>query len=305
MHTLNFKELAQLDISYSSITSLIKKLLLGCNKGETVSLPKLSYSTRAGNLFQTMLAVSDTPPYAAVKAVGLSPDNSKRGLPHIGSTVTLFDSTTGLPVALLDGNWITAVRTAAITLLAAQYLAPPTSRRIGLIGAGVQARSHLAAFREHFPIDEVRVFSRTEQSAKQLADQITLPAGKVCVESDPTELLQNSDIVISTVPASKGLVPFLDPNHLPVPSFAGMVDCGRSWLLNDLPTSDWVVIDDREQDRHSDAPLIASSRVNQDMRELVLEGYPSEEEVIRRLFIFRGMAIGDLAAAILAYETSV
>ena len=78
-----------------------------------------------------MLAVSDTPPYAAVKAVGLSPDNSKRGLPHIGSTVTLFDSTTGLPVALLDGNWITAVRTAAITLLAAQYLAPPTSRRIG------------------------------------------------------------------------------------------------------------------------------------------------------------------------------
>ena len=82
-----------------------------------------------------------------------------------------------------------------------------------------------------------------------------------------------------------------------------MVDCGRSWLLNDLPTSDWVVIDDREQDRHSDAPLIAPSRVNQDMRELVLEGYPSEEEVIRRLFIFRGMAIGDLAAAILAYET--
>ena len=252
-----------------------------------------------------MLAVSDTPPYAAVKAVGLSPDNSKRGLPHIGSTVTLFDSTTGLPVALLDGNWITAVRTAAITLLAAQYLAPPTSRRIGLIGAGVQARSHLAAFREHFPIDEVRVFSRTEQSAKQLADQINLPAGKVCVESDPTELLKNSDIVISTVPASKGLVPFLDPNHLPVPSFAGMVDCGRSWLLNDLPTSDWVVIDDREQDRHSDAPLITPSRVNQDMRELVLGGYPSGEEAIRRLFIFRGMAIGDLAAAILAYETSV
>ena len=164
LHTLNFKELAALDISYSSIASLIKKLLLGCNKGEAVSLPKLSHSTGAGNLFQAMMAVSDTPPYATVKAVGLSPDNSKRGLPHIGSTVTLFNATTGLPVALLDGSWITAVRTAAITLLAAQHLAPPKSRRIGLIGAGVQARSHLAAFREQFPIDEVMVFSRTEQS---------------------------------------------------------------------------------------------------------------------------------------------
>ena len=305
MHTLNFKELAALDISYSSIASLIKKLLLGCNKGEAVSLPKLSHSTGAGNLFQAMMAVSDTPPYATVKAVGLSPDNSKRGLPHIGSTVTLFNATTGLPVALLDGSWITAVRTAAITLLAAQYLAPPKSRRIGLIGAGVQARSHLAAFREQFPIDEVMVFSRTEQSAKQLADQIDLPGGKARVVSDPTELLQNADIVISTVPASKGLIPFLDPNHLPVPSFSGMVDCGRPWLLNDLPASAWVVIDDREQDRHSNAPLITPSRVNQDLSQLVLDGYPSGEEFARRLFIFRGMAIGDLAAAILAYEASV
>ena len=303
LHILNFNELTELDISYSSIASLIKKLLLSCNKGEAASLPKLSYSTGAGNLFQSMMAVSDTPPYATVKAVGLSPDNSKRGLPHIGSTVTLFNATTGLPVALLDGTWVTAVRTAAITLLAAQHLAPPKSRRIGLIGAGVQARSHLAAFREQFPIDEVMVFSRTEQSAQQLADQIDLPGGKARVVSDPTELLRNADIVISTVPASKGLVPFLDPNHLPVPSFAGMVDCGRSWLLNDLPASTWVVIDDREQDRHSDAALITPSRVNQDMSQLVLDGYPAGEESAYRLFIFRGMAIGDLAAAILAYET--
>ncbi len=84
-----------------------------------------------------------------------------------------------------------------------------------------------------------------------------------------------------------------------------MVDCGRPWLLNDLPASAWVVIDDREQDRHSNAPLITPSRVNQDLSQLVLDGYPSGEEFARRLFIFRGMAIGDLAAAILAYEASV
>ena len=249
-----------------------------------------------------MMAVSDTPAYATVKAVGLSPDNSKRGLPHIGSTVTLFNATTGLPVALLDGSWITAVRTAAITLLAAQYLAPPKSRRIGFIGAGVQARSHLAAFREQFPIDNVMVYSRTDHGARQFADEIDLPANNVCVMSDPTELLQNSDIVISTVPASKELIPFLDLNHLPESSFAGMVDCGRPWLLKDLPPSTWVVIDDREQDRHSDVPLITPDRVDQDLLELVLDPNSSSKESSRNLFIFRGMAVGDLAAAILSYE---
>lgn len=302
MQVLNTKELNELAIPYSSIARLIRELLEACSSGEAVSMPKLSYSTRAGNLFQAMMAVSDTPAYATVKAVGLSPDNSKKGLPHIGSTVTLFNATTGLPVALLDGSWITAVRTAAITLLAAQYLAPPKSRRIGFIGAGVQARSHLAAFREQFPIDNVMVYSRTDHSARQFADEIDLPANNVCVMSDPTELLQNSDIVISTVPASKELIPFLDPNHLPESSFAGMVDCGRSWLLKDVPPSAWVVIDDREQDRHSDVPLITPDRVDQDLLESVLDGNSSSKESSRNLFIFRGMAVGDLAAAILGYE---
>ncbi len=302
---LDQKVLSTLAVSCRSIADLIEVLLRVRYEGDAASLPKLSFSSYSGNLFQAMMAVSERPAYATIKAVGLSPDNAKRGLPHIGSTVTLFDTASALPVALIDGGWLTGVRTAAITLLAASRLAPPNSRRMGFIGAGVQARSHLAAFREMFPVEEVWIYSRTSESSQRFADQIDAPGIRTWIPNHPEEVLENSDVVISSVPDAEGFKPFLDPNRLPRSSFGGLVDCGRSWSLQKLDPNDWVCIDDREQDRLSKAPLVEPSRVNQDISELVLNTFGVPESAGRRFFVFRGMAIGDLAAAIIAYKAAL
>jgi hypothetical protein len=68
---------------------------------------------------------------------------SRARAPSINSLVVLQDGDTGLPLAVIDGNWITAVRTAGLSAVAAQRFANPQASAIAFIGCGVQAQSHL------------------------------------------------------------------------------------------------------------------------------------------------------------------
>ena len=91
------------------------------------------------------LAVSEVPPYTAIKALGVNAANAHQGMETIGSTITLFDRRTAYPVAVMDGAWITEIRTAA-----AKYFGRNDSETIAFIGSGAQARSHLDAFLKKF-----------------------------------------------------------------------------------------------------------------------------------------------------------
>ncbi len=66
------------------------------------------------------LAAADDPPVLAVKSLLLNPRNSGQGLKPINVLVTLLDSETGLPLAVIDGNWVTAMRTTALSAVAAK-----------------------------------------------------------------------------------------------------------------------------------------------------------------------------------------
>ena len=118
------------------------------------------------------------PPLAMHKWVGLSDANAARDLPHLGSLVVLSDLASGMPLAVIDGTWITAARTAAVSTVAARRLARPDSKRIGFVGSGVQATGHLAALRWRlFPVAEVAVFSRAHDSARRLRRRRRGPGG--------------------------------------------------------------------------------------------------------------------------------
>ena len=108
----------------------------------------------------TTLSASDQPGLMAVKSWILNQENTKKGLPAINSLVTLLDSETGVPRAVLDGNWITAIRTACASAVAARRLANPDSKIVSFIGCGVQARSHLKLYKDLFPLAEVRAYGR-------------------------------------------------------------------------------------------------------------------------------------------------
>ena len=107
-----------------------------------------------------------------VKTATVFPANPANGLAAVNGTASLFDDATGLPAALVDFHLLTKWKTAGDSLLAARLLARPDARAITLVGAGTVARSMAQAYARVFPGAEFTVWSRTEASARALADDI-------------------------------------------------------------------------------------------------------------------------------------
>ena len=105
----------------------------------------------------------------AAKLVAMFPQNAARGLPTHKAIVAAFDPATGTPAALMDGEVVTALRTAACSALSARLLAREDASVLAILGTGVQARAHAEAVRRVRPIGEVRVAGRDLDKAAALA----------------------------------------------------------------------------------------------------------------------------------------
>lgn len=135
----------------------------------------------------------------AVKLVSLFPGNAGSALPTHQAVVLVFDPDTGAPVALLDGTWITAARTAAGSALSADLLGRPDARTLAILGTGVQARAHAQAMVRVRPIRTVRVAGRHPERAGALADELRATLGlDVRATGDFAEACRGADIVCAT-----------------------------------------------------------------------------------------------------------
>ncbi|MGJ7614843.1 MULTISPECIES: ornithine cyclodeaminase family protein [unclassified Variovorax] len=109
--------------------------------------------------------------FLGIKTINIFPGNSAHGLPGLHATYVLYDAHTGVPLAMMDGNEITARRTAAASALGASFLARPDARRLLVLGTGRIARMLPAAQASVRPIDEVRVWNHRPEGAEGLAAQ--------------------------------------------------------------------------------------------------------------------------------------
>jgi ornithine cyclodeaminase/alanine dehydrogenase-like protein (mu-crystallin family) len=107
--------------------------------------------------------------YAGVKLATVAPDNAAKGRPRIQGSYLLLDAETLTPLALLDGVALTAIRTAAVSAVAADMLAEPDAARLVMFGSGPQARSHVAAFRAIRPLRRLVVVGRDADRAHAFA----------------------------------------------------------------------------------------------------------------------------------------
>ena len=138
----------------------------------------------------------------ALKTVNVFHGNHKLGLESHQALVSLFDAETGAPVAILDGASLTGLRTAAAAILSVRELARKDARTALVVGSGVQAREHIRQLALARPFNEIRVFARNQDLARELAGAV--PNGKAVPDLEAA--VRSSDVICLTTSADKPVI---------------------------------------------------------------------------------------------------
>lgn len=139
---------------------------------------------------------------AITKLITFTPANAGKGLATIQGDVVVFDVVTGQRKLIMDGPTVTARRTAAVSLLAAQRLAPCPQGPLLIVGAGVQGKAHLEAFAKGLAITEVMITSRSAASAHALALHAQSLGLQAHVVTNANAALADCPLVVTCTPAS-------------------------------------------------------------------------------------------------------
>ena len=146
--------------------------------------------------------------YYGIKTINIAPGNAARGLPGLHAAYVLFDAVTGVPLALMDGNEITARRTAAASALAASLIAPKDDPHLLVVGAGRIARLLPDAYRAVMSTERVTVWARQREHSEALASALRDQGHNAQSADDLQSAVREADIVscatLSTVPLIEG-----------------------------------------------------------------------------------------------------
>jgi len=158
--------------------------------------------------FLPMTAVSRRAGLAGSKLLADVPANRDRGLPAQRSVLVLADADDGAPVAVLDGGLPTRLRTAAASAVATRWLAPPSARVLGLVGAGGLALEHVSAVAAVRPLEQVLFWTRSDATAATFVDGVGArhPDIKVTRVDSPAGAVEPADVVCTLTPSREPVV---------------------------------------------------------------------------------------------------
>jgi len=237
-------------------------------------------------------------PWLGVKTVTFFPTNAGTGVPTHLATVTLMRRETGEPVAVMDGRLITEMRTAAVSAVALEALAPKGARTLGILGAGVQAEAHVEALRTVWPAfreaGAVRIWARNGEKARELS-------GRMGAEAVGIEEAAGSDVVVTVTAATK---PVLRGAWLKDESLVIAVGAVGAHLreLDDLVMEGTLIAESRQgAENESGDVILSGAQVFAELGEVLVDrsnAIPGRRKVFKSL----GMAIEDLTAARLVWE---
>ena len=298
---LSAADVAACAIDLADVEAAIETMFAAKGRGETVSYPKVGMGISPGLVFLNMGGGLSSAGFAGLKWVGVRGADRPEALPHFTGLMVLNEAETGAPVMVAEATWITGVRTAAISAVAARHLARPESASIGFIACGFQARAHLAALCVGFPIRAVRAYSRRRETAEAFAQQARAQGLDAAAVAAPREAIEGLDLVVTSIPLLPQVAPFLDAAWLAPGSFASMVDLGFSWIRDGLETLDRVVTDDLVPG--GGEGLAYPAPFDGEIADLVGGTIPGRKTADQRTaLVFGGLGLSDVAVGGLLYE---
>lgn len=246
------------------------------------------------------------------KLITVFPGNRARGHPTLYASYILMDGSTGQPRALLEGTFLTGMRTGATSALAARLLSRPDARRVACFGAGVQARFQLICLAALRPLGRVVVISRTPARSVAFANAIGETLGiPLDVGDDPRRAVREADLIVCATTSPTPVVFGADLQPGTHVDAVGAFRPGERELDGEAVRRARVIVDTyagaMEEAGDLLIPLregvIDTSHVVAELAELVTgrrTGRTSPDDIT--VFKSVGFALEDLAAAQLAYD---
>ena len=193
-------------LCFDTLVPALRAAFAGSTQVPPRHVHAIAQQSQAMGTVLIMPAWSDTG-YLGIKTINIFPGNGALGLPGLHATYVLYDARTGVPLAMMDGNEITAHRTAAAAALGASFLARDDARELLVLGTGRVARLLPAAMRSVRPgLTRIRLWNHRPDSAQALAAQWREQGLAVEVVSDLESAVRRADIVSCATLATQPLV---------------------------------------------------------------------------------------------------
>jgi ornithine cyclodeaminase/alanine dehydrogenase-like protein (mu-crystallin family) len=303
---LSRHDIESLDLGLLDIISALERAFGEKAAGKTAMPVKHWIERSPDTFYSAMTSYIPSLRAAGCKWQSGDPRNTERGLSYILGLYILNDDETGLPVAIMDSTWLTAMRTAAASALTAKYLAAD-AHTVAILGCGVQGRANLDALKLTIPaIESCLAYDIKPEIAAQYSHDMSSRLG-ISVQSVSTarEAVRGSQIIVTAGPIKHPADPVIQDDWIPRGALAIALDYDSYWTPAAVGAMDYLVTDDIQQLDHlkESGFFLAVSHVDSDLAEVVTRQKLVTRPAAARILAFNlGVAIEDLATAVELYR---
>src|SRR5205823_9103503 len=185
-------------LPFSKAIELVREAYVRLARGEAANPPRVLLSVPGGASMFFMPGYVYGQGSVAVKVAPVNAGNPKVSLPTVLLTIYAYDASTGVQVAEVEGEWLTAVRTAASTAVATDILARKNARVLGVFGTGMEATTHIPMLMLVRDFDRILVYSRDKRRRELFAEKMSRDHGIAVVAADsPGRVARESDVIVS------------------------------------------------------------------------------------------------------------
>ncbi|XP_057379305.1 ketimine reductase mu-crystallin-like [Daphnia carinata] len=296
----------KVSLKYEELVSALELALADFSKGPEggVSQPLRATAqvTQFNGFLAAMPAYVESRHALACKLVTFYPNNSAKNMDTHMASILLFDETSGMPIAIMDGEVITAMRTAAVSAIATKYLADK-KEVLAVLGSGVQARAHIEAFVKLFAIKKINIWNHRPNGAEQLAKHVNASFGiEVQVFADVESCVVDADVIVA---ATFSTEPILKECAMKSAVHINSVGAPRpQWqeLSKELMNNSVVYVDSVVSATQESGDVIKSgAEIYGEIGQVVL-GKVEAEISKRTVFKSLGLALEDAVAARLVFD---
>jgi ornithine cyclodeaminase/alanine dehydrogenase-like protein (mu-crystallin family) len=289
-------------LSVPEVIGVMESALAAFSARDVVQPVRTAIELRDREFFALMPAYDPGHQLLGAKLVSVVPRNAAKGLHTHLATISLFDPDTGELLAVMDGRWITEIRTAAASAVSVKYLARPDAARLAILGSGVQARSHIQALRQVRNFREIRAWSPTRANLERFAGETgAVPAASA------EDAVRDADVVVL---ATSSVIPAIEFSWVsPGTHVIAIGACRPSQSEIDpiLVARSSVFVDSKDAALQESGDLIpfGPDHIQAELGDVIAGRAPGRTAPTERtLFKSLGLAIEDVSTAGLVYRSA-